>query len=81
MSGRGAATRAETTDCAYVGDRADGEFAGAVRAGMAVWRTVDHNDTGPGWVGRWYPAWPGRNQRLRLQTAMFSAVAKVTHAQ
>jgi putative hydrolase of the HAD superfamily len=42
---------ARSEDCVYVGDGADDELAGAAAAGMAVIRTVEHNDTDPSWRG------------------------------
>ncbi|MFJ8580125.1 HAD family hydrolase [Micromonospora sp. NPDC093277] len=37
--------------CAYVGDGADGELAGAAAVGMTVLRTTEHNDSDPSWGG------------------------------
>ncbi|MGC4808474.1 HAD family hydrolase [Micromonospora sp. DT233] len=41
----------EPAECVFVGDGADGELAGAAAVGMTVFRTTEHNDTDPGWVG------------------------------
>ncbi|MBY8874372.1 HAD-IA family hydrolase [Micromonospora sp. PLK6-60] len=38
-------------ECVFVGDGADGELAGAAAVGMTVFRTMEHNDTDPGWDG------------------------------
>ncbi|MFU8852246.1 HAD family hydrolase [Micromonospora sp. SL1-18] len=40
------------SDCVFVGDGADGELAGAATVGMAVVRTIEHNDSDPAWDGR-----------------------------
>ncbi|MCI4066258.1 HAD-IA family hydrolase [Micromonospora sp. R77] len=41
----------EAAECVFVGDGADGELAGAAAVGMTVFRTMEHNDTDPGWGG------------------------------
>lgn len=50
---RAAAERlgADPAECAFVGDGADGELAGAAAVGMTVFRTTEHNDTDPRWDG------------------------------